>query len=97
MKSHKQILLLAVFISIGLLAFGMNMNRACGLVNSQIVYMEDDPNEPDPEIAFMTDDPNDPEPDPEIVFLGDDPNDPEPDPEIVFMGDDPNEPDPEYK
>jgi len=92
MKRNKQ-----KFFSIGLLVIGMNMNRACGLVNNQIVYLQDDPNEPepDPEIAFMGDDPNEPEPDPEITFMGDDPNEPEPDPEIAFMGDDPNEPEPD--
>jgi hypothetical protein len=95
MKSQRQKLLLVIFFSVGLLVIGMNMNRACGLVNNQIIYLQDDPNEPDPEITFMGDDPN--EPDPEITFMGDDPNEPEPEPEIVFMADDPNEPEPEYK
>ena len=111
MKSHKQKLLLVIFFSIGLLVIGMNMNRACGLVNNQTVYLDDDPNEPEPEpeivagcrgFTFMEDDPNEPEPEPEITFMGDDPNEPEPEPEVVpgclgltFMEDDPNEPEPE--
>ena len=81
MKSHKQKLLLVIFFSIGLLVIGMNMNQACGLVNT--AYLEGDPNEPEPE--------------PEITFMGDDPNEPEPEPEIRFMEDDPNEPEPEFK
>jgi hypothetical protein len=93
MKSHKQKLLLAILFSITLLVIGMNVNRACGLVNSQIVYLHDDPNEPGPEITLMGDDPN--EPGPEITLMGDDPN--EPGPEITFMEDDPNEPGPECK
>jgi hypothetical protein len=76
MKSDKQKLLLVIFFSIGLLVIGMNMNRACGLVNNQTVYLDDDPNEPGPEIALMGDDPN--EPGPEIAFMEDDPNEPGP-------------------
>ena len=107
MKRHKQKLLLVIFFSIGLFVIGMNMNLACGLGNNQMIYLDGDPNEPEPgpEIVFMTDDPNEPEPGPEftacclgLTFMDDDPNEPEPDPEIAFMEDDPNEPepDPEY-
>lgn len=76
MKRHKQKLLLVVFFSIGLLVIGMNMNQACGLVNNQTVYLEGDPNEPEPEIRYMDEDPNEPEP--EIRFMDEDPNEPEP-------------------
>ena len=48
MKRHKQKLLLVIFFSMGLLIIGMNINLACGLVNDQTVYLEDDPNEPEP-------------------------------------------------
>lgn len=93
MKSHKQKLLLVIFFSVGLLVTGMNMNWACGLVNNQTAYLDDDPNEPEPEISVGC---------PGLIFLDEDPNEPQPEPEmepgylgLTFMGDDPNEPEPE--
>jgi hypothetical protein len=54
---------------------------------------DDDPNEPEPEVASATlgqfDDPDDPEPE---MIVADDPDDPEPE---MIVADDPDDPEPE--
>jgi len=91
-------ILLFTFLLMLLSTVVVNANLAA-FVGNKIVYLDDDPNEPQPEAVFIycsDEDPNEPQPESMLTNCSiEDPN--EPNPEAVFScsDEDPNEPQPE--
>jgi hypothetical protein len=102
MKRLLKNMFVAVLVALLLSVAVTSASRACNFSSSQVIYQDEDPNEPEvlPEMVtpgvrldLLSEDANEPEPLPEMVapgmrlsLISEDANEPEPPPEMILPG-----------
>ena len=90
-------IMLAAVLLTALSAIAVNANLAVFFGN-RIIFLDDDPNEPQPEAVLncSDEDPNEPQPESMLTNCSDeDPNEPQPEAVLNCSDEDPNDPQPE--